>query len=253
MKRLLITILFLSAVLLLPAQLYHPGEQLFYRVSYKAKMFPNTEVGAVEVKTSDSEIAGRKYYKVEGIGRTLPTYRWFFNLEDIYTVWIDPETKRPVRFESDLHEGDYTFQSYYNYDWENNQVFTRWRRRQKPYQEKTMPLTPESMDAIALFFTMRGSDADSFKPGDAPDGASGHDPAPELPLHQPRDKENPQHGQIQDPEVRMPAGHHRRILVYRRHGLHALDLGRREQNPALHRIARARGQHQRLYFGLQRA
>ena len=78
MKRLLITILFLSAVLPLPAQLYHPGEQLFYRVSYKAKMFPNTEVGAVEVKTSDSEIAGRKYYKVEGIGRTLPTYRWFF-------------------------------------------------------------------------------------------------------------------------------------------------------------------------------
>ena len=72
MKRLLITILFLSAVLPLPAQLYHPGEQLFYRVSYKAKMFPNTEVGAVEVKTSDSEIAGRKYYKVEGIGRTLP-------------------------------------------------------------------------------------------------------------------------------------------------------------------------------------
>jgi len=39
-------------------------------------------------------------------------------------------------------------------------------RRQKPYQEKTMPLTPESMDAIALFFTMRGSDADSFKPGE---------------------------------------------------------------------------------------
>ena len=28
MKRLLITILFLSAVLPLPAQLYHPGEQL---------------------------------------------------------------------------------------------------------------------------------------------------------------------------------------------------------------------------------
>ena len=36
MKRLLITILFLTAVLPLPAQLYHPGEQLFYRVSYKA-------------------------------------------------------------------------------------------------------------------------------------------------------------------------------------------------------------------------
>ena len=166
MKRLLFTILLFTAALPAAAQLYHPGEQLFYRVSYKAKMFPNTEVGAVEVKTSDSEIAGRKYYKVEGIGRTLPTYRWFFNLEDIYTVWISPETLRPVRFESDIKEGDYTFQSYYTYDWDNSQVHTRWRRRQRPFDEKPIPLRMGSMDAIALFFTMRSANAEDFKPGE---------------------------------------------------------------------------------------
>lgn len=83
MKRLLFTILLFTAALPAAAQLYHPGEQLFYRVSYKAKMFPNTEVGAVEVKTSEVQLDDRKFYKVEGIGRTLPTYRWFFNLEDI--------------------------------------------------------------------------------------------------------------------------------------------------------------------------
>lgn len=165
MKQLFFTILLLAAALPLSAQLYHPGEVLSYRVSYKAKMFPNTEVGAVEVKTTEDNSGGSSYYKVVGIGRTLPTYRWFFNLEDVYTVWIDTETLRPVRFESDLHEGDYTFQSYYTYDWEKDQVYTRWRRRQKPFEEKTMALTPESMDAIALFFTMRGADADSFKPG----------------------------------------------------------------------------------------
>ena len=163
MKRLLFTILLFTAALPAAAQLYHPGEQLFYRVSYKAKMFPNTEVGAVEVKTSEVQLDDRKFYKVEGIGRTLPTYRWFFNLEDIYTVWISPETLRPVRFESDIKEGDYTFQSYYTYDWDNSQVHTRWRR---PFEEKTMPLTPGSMDAIALFFTMRSANAEDFKPGE---------------------------------------------------------------------------------------
>ena len=75
MKRLLFTILLFTAALPAAAQLYHPGEQLFYRVSYKAKMFPNTEVGAVEVKTSEVQLDDRKFYKVEGIGRTLPTYR----------------------------------------------------------------------------------------------------------------------------------------------------------------------------------
>lgn len=73
-------------------------------------MFPNTEVGTVEVKTSEDTADGKSYYKVEGAGRTLPTYRWFFNLEDVYTVWIDTASLRPVRFESDIREGDYTFQ-----------------------------------------------------------------------------------------------------------------------------------------------
>ena len=58
MKRLLFTILLFTAALPAAAQLYHPGEQLFYRVSYKAKMFPNTEVGAVEVKTSEVNLGG---------------------------------------------------------------------------------------------------------------------------------------------------------------------------------------------------
>ena len=66
MKRLLFTILLFTAALPAAAQLYHPGEQLFYRVSYKAKMFPNTEVGAVEVKTSEVQLDDRKFYKVEG-------------------------------------------------------------------------------------------------------------------------------------------------------------------------------------------
>ena len=117
MKRFLLGILLLTAASPLFAQFYHPGEELDYRVSYKARMFPNTEIGAVEIRTSADRIDGRDFFKVEGIGRTLPTYRWFYNLEDIYTVWVDGQTRRPVRFVSDLHEGEYTFQSYYTYLW----------------------------------------------------------------------------------------------------------------------------------------
>ena len=132
MKRFLFTIFLLGVLSPLAAQLYHPGEQLFYRVSYKAKMFPNTEVGTVEVKTSEDTADGKSYYKVEGAGRTLPTYRWFFNLEDVYTVWIDTASLRPVRFESDIREGDYTFQSYYTYLWPDSTIHTRWRSRKNP-------------------------------------------------------------------------------------------------------------------------
>jgi len=163
MKRILCTILLLAAAAPLTAQLYHPGERLDYRVSYKAKMFPNTEVGSVEIATTlENDSDGTPRYKITGAGRTLPTYRWFYNLEDIYHVWIDTAQLRPVRFESDLHESDYTFRSEYAYDWDSLRIDTRWRRRQDPAQQKRMELTPESMDPISLFFGLRSARAEDF-------------------------------------------------------------------------------------------
>lgn len=167
MKQLLSLLLL---TLLLPAsasaQLYHPGEELYYSVSYRAKFFPNVEAATVTVKTTQEEYNGKEVYKVVGHGKTLPTYRLFFTLDDYYTIRIDPATKRTVRFESDLHEGDYTFRSHYDYDWERMEASTWWQSRQRTPQQRTLQLTQESMDAISLFFNMRSARADSFREGE---------------------------------------------------------------------------------------
>lgn len=165
MKRLLVTLL-----LLLPAvasaQLYHPGEELRYSVSYRARFFPNTEVATVTVRTSDETFEGREVRKVVGHGKTLPTYRLFFTLDDYYTLRIDPATLRTLEYESDVREGSYTFRSRFDYDWERMRVDTRWAKREEPEQRKTMPLTRESMDAVSLFFNMRSASTDQFREGE---------------------------------------------------------------------------------------
>lgn len=166
MKRLWFTLILLfAAVAPAAAQLFHPGEELLYRVSYRAKMFPNTEVGAVSVRTTAEPFRGVTRYKVEAIGRTLPTYRWFYNLEDIYNVWIDTAALRPVHFESDIRESDYTFESVYDYDWQKKVVSTRWSSRKKPFEEKRMALSEVSMDPISLFFTLRSARSGDFRVG----------------------------------------------------------------------------------------
>lgn len=148
------------------AQFYQPGEVLEYLVSYKAKLFPNTEVGFVVVTTTLEEYNGRPVYTIDARGRTLPTYRWFYNLDDRYIVRADTALRRPIRFESDLREGDYTFWCSYDYDWTQRVAATRWQSRQNPVRTHSIPLTDESLDAISLFFRMRSADPDSFVPGE---------------------------------------------------------------------------------------
>ena len=119
-------ILFFAGVLSLQAQLYVPGETLNYKLSYKAKLFPNTEVAKVVMRTTETTLDGAPSLQVYGFGETAKAFSWILPVSDTYKVWIDPKTLRTSRFEADLHEGDYTFKSTYLFDWENQKVHTRW-------------------------------------------------------------------------------------------------------------------------------
>ena len=105
MKRILILFLLTGGIFSAAGQIYVPGEELFYRVSYRAKLVPNTEVATVVVRTSEVELDGQTVYNVFGQGKTLASFRWFFSLDDRYNIWVDTATLRTVRFTSDIHEG----------------------------------------------------------------------------------------------------------------------------------------------------
>ena len=170
MKRAITIILFaLLATLSVQAQLYVPGETLNYRMSYKAKLFPNTEVAKVVMQTTESMLDGMPVYKVYGYGETAKAFSWVLPVQDAYTIWIDPETLRTKRFDSDLHEGDYTFRSTYLFDWKNLNVHTRWQSRQRPERYKTMKISDQSMDAVSLYFNLRTVKDEEIKEGFAKD------------------------------------------------------------------------------------
>ena len=144
------------------AQLYHAGEVLHYRVAYRAKLIPNTEMATVVMKTTLDTLGGRAVYKVFGEGKIMPSYRWFFNIDDKYTIYVDPLSKRTLRFESDIYEGGYTFRSHYTYDWQAMQARTWSQSRQNEPKEHAIALTEHSMDPVSLYFNLRSVDADMF-------------------------------------------------------------------------------------------
>lgn len=170
MKRLIVlTILCFASILSLKAQLYVPGETLNYRMSYKAKLFPNTEVAKVTMRTTETTLDGTPAYQVHGFGETAKAFSWILPVKDTYKVWVDPTTLRTRRFDADLHEGDYTFKSTYIFDWENLKVHTRWSSRGRAEKHKTMDISPNGMDAVSLYYNLRTVSDSLIKEGYARD------------------------------------------------------------------------------------
>ena len=169
MKRLLTILALLLSCVAAQAQLYVPGETLNYKMSYRAKLFPNTEVANVIIQTTESSLDGTPALKVYGMGQTARAFNWILPVKDAYTVWVDPQTLRTKRFDSDLHEGDYTFRSTYLFDWKNLNVHTRWQSRQRPERYKTMKISDQSMDAVSLYFNLRTVKDEDIKEGFAKD------------------------------------------------------------------------------------
>ena len=165
MKRLITILLVLYATQSVSAQLYNVGERLDYRVAYKAKLVPNTEMATVTVQTTLDTLGGKAVYRVMGLGKIMPEYRWFYNLEDRYDILVDTLTKRTQRFESDIHEGDYTFRSHYRYDWDSLKVHTWAQSRQREPKQRTLSLTKQSMDPVSLYFNLRSIDATTIEKG----------------------------------------------------------------------------------------
>ena len=165
-KGVIFAILLVAGVTTASAQLFQEGEVLYYRAAYRAKLVPNIEAGEITVSTRLDTLNGKEVYRVTGNGRTLPFFRWFFDMDDTYNIWVDKQTLRTQRFESDLKEDKYTFRSRYRYDWEAMKVHTWSQKRQNTPREKTMNLTPESMDAVSLYFNLRSVDLESFREGE---------------------------------------------------------------------------------------
>ena len=134
------------------------GEVLTLKVSYRAKLIPNTEVATVVMSVADTTINDRPYYCIYANARTMPSWRWFYNLNDTYRSYIDTTTFRPILSTSQIRENGYRAWSRFEYDWENGVSINTKQRKQDPPTEHRIPIKGESYDGVSLFYDLRTID-----------------------------------------------------------------------------------------------
>lgn len=140
-------------------RVFSDNEELRYVVSYRARLVPNTEVATVVFKVSPDTVGETPALRIYANGTVMKFFRWFFDMSDTYNTWLDRNTLRPLRFNSNLKEGGYRFSSSFQYDWQAMEARTSYRKNDMSKDERrTIPLSETSYDGIALFFNLRNMD-----------------------------------------------------------------------------------------------
>lgn len=146
------------------------GEQLTYAVCYRAKLVPKTAVGKATLDCQTIEHNNKLHYRIVANGRTLPFFRWFFDLNDTYTSLIDSTTMLPTSLNIALREEKYTFDADFAYDWKHKQVNTVYKKGSwKEARTKNIALEYNHLDPVALFYNLRNMDPQTCQVGDPTD------------------------------------------------------------------------------------
>lgn len=144
------------------------GEELLYTVSYRAAMWPNTDMGDVVLSVTEDVTEGQPTLRIDARATVKGVFRWFYELDDRYYSWLRAEDLRPLRARAELLEGDYRFSSEFRYDWAKDVARNSYRnhaKRRTPL-EATVALEGAAMDGVSLFYNLRSHDLDAYRPGE---------------------------------------------------------------------------------------
>ncbi|MFI3321834.1 MAG: DUF3108 domain-containing protein [Rikenellaceae bacterium] len=144
-------------------KVFGSGEYLLYNVKYKVGI--NIDVATVSFSVNSAKYNNTDHFRVTAVARVNSSFKWFFDLHDVYDVWIDSAKMRPSFFRNDISEGSYRYQSNYTYNWDDMVVNT-WEKnlnREGSAKNRQFELTEDSFDALSMFYKLRTFDINDIE------------------------------------------------------------------------------------------
>ncbi len=145
---------------------FRVGEEVTYIMSY-TWFFIWTDVGEATFTVKSDKMLGKDALHLHSLGVSYPFYDWFFKVRDVYESWVDPVSLKPIYFNRDINEGGYTKENEFTFDWENNLVNARIRRKGGENRFYEIPIKPCTFDVVTAIYVARNLDFSKSSPGDS--------------------------------------------------------------------------------------
>lgn len=140
------------------------GEKLSYIIHYKW-LGIRTDVGCAEVVLGDGGVKdGRRILHPVAVGRTFKFWDAFFKVDDRYESGFYEDTRKPVFFRRDIHEGKYFIKNYYEWNGCTHEIEAKVVKMEETI-DTVLPGRECTFDILTLFYNARNFDFESMDSG----------------------------------------------------------------------------------------
>lgn len=143
---------------------FRPGEKLTYIIHYKW-LGIRTDVGSAEVVLGIAgTVDGRRILHPVAKGKTYRFWDAFFKVDDLYESQFYEDTRKPLYFHRDIHEGKYFIENYYHWNDSTYGIAAKVIKKNEVI-DTVLPGKECSFDILTLFYNARNFDFEALEYG----------------------------------------------------------------------------------------
>ncbi len=145
---------------------FQEDEKIEYQVYYNLG-FIWLNAGYVDFLVKPGSHIGHPVYHLDAWGASHSTYDWIFKVRDRYQCYLDKQTLRPLWFLRENYEGGFEVNNQYNFDQDNQKVFSSTENSDRPFKQDTIDIQPCTFDVLSVVYFCRNLDFSKMTPGDS--------------------------------------------------------------------------------------
>ncbi|MFP3860803.1 MAG: DUF3108 domain-containing protein [Bacteroidales bacterium] len=140
---------------------FEDGEIVEYKAYYNWN-FVWLYAGDVTFTVDETTYEGLPVYHLEAQGNTIKSYEWLYKVDDYFQSYVDKNNFQPVYYERNTNEGKYSVHNRYEFNHNENYIFSRTENSKKPYEEDLISYSQPLFDVLSAIYYSRNIPYDTL-------------------------------------------------------------------------------------------
>ncbi|PIP54149.1 MAG: hypothetical protein COX07_06910 [Bacteroidetes bacterium CG23_combo_of_CG06-09_8_20_14_all_32_9] len=143
---------------------FQSGEKISYNIMYNLG-FIWVNAGKVDFSVDSTQFQNKPAYIFRSSGTSYSSYDWIFKVREVYISYTKCSPLVPLKYARKSIEGDYFANEIYEFDYQNNKIYTQIENSKTNLSRDTFVLKPNTLDLLTAIYVCRNINFSQYNVG----------------------------------------------------------------------------------------